>query len=231
MSTVLVFGLLVFIGYELFIFNRYQTSQISESKREDGNAFAQNAKTADAPDIIGKSTFDVNAELKRMRQKKEVEERKEAIAKGEMTEDGKEIALPVNPEDCEVEPKKVWKQVPTEELNAIFDESEEPDEPHAEGATIDDIDLAFKNVRRKDMDEEEERNTVEVIKGLEGTVLFDTITKSFPGIGDAIEDLFSKYEGIQGADVDTDSKDKNEKTGKTFTIPGRFEDFNIHDYV
>jgi hypothetical protein len=68
-----------------------------------------------------------------------------------MTEDGKEIAKPVNPEDCEFEQKKIWKQVPTEQLDGLFDEPDEPEEPYAEGATIDDIDLAFKNVGRKEI--------------------------------------------------------------------------------
>ena len=90
---------------------------------------------------MGKSTFDVDVELRRIREREEEQRRKEAIAKGEMTEDGKEIAQEVAVEDCEIEAKREWKQVPTEELEAMFDESDEPGDPHAEGVIIDDIDL------------------------------------------------------------------------------------------
>ena len=173
----------------------------------------------------------MKAEMERMRQRQEEAKRKEAVAKGEMTEDGKEIAKPVNPEDCEFEQKKVWKQVPTEQLNNLFDEPDEPEEPYAEGATIDDIDLAFKNVGRKDMSDEEERSVVKVFKGLEGTELFDTVTKDFPHIGDRINDLFDKYENKPIEDAVSDRNDVKAEPKEAFSIPERFEDFNIHDYV
>ena len=126
MATIIIICLLAFIGYELYIYNLFQAGQANND--ESTKAESPTSEQGVDDDIIGKSTFDVNAELKRMRQRKEAEEQKEAIAKGEMTEDGKEIAKPVNPEDCEMEPKKVWKQVPTEELNDMFDEPEEAEE-------------------------------------------------------------------------------------------------------
>ena len=230
MATVVIIFLLVAILYEFVIYNHYQEKMLEHSGQEKTNVSAP-VPQPDETDIVGKSTFNMKAEMERKRKQKEEAERKDAIARGEMTEDGKEIAKPVNPEDCEFEQKKVWKQVPTEQLNNLFDEPNEPEEPHAEGAMIDDIDLAFKNVGRKDMSEEEERSVVKVFKGLEGTELFDTITKDFPHIGDCINDLFDKYENKPMEDAVSDKNNIKVEPKETFSMPERFEDFNIHDYV
>lgn len=217
MATIIIICLLAFIGYELYIYNLFQAGQANND--ESTKAESPTSEQGVDDDIIGKSTFDVNAELKRMRQRKEAEEQKEAIAKGEMTEDGKEIAKPVNPEDCEMEPKKVWKQVPTEELNDMFDEpeeAEEPNEPLADGGTIDDIDLAFRNVRRKDLSEEEELQVVKVFKELKGTEFLDAIEQQFSEVGTRIDELIEKHS----------AKDEPE-----LVIPESFEDFKLSDFM
>ena len=217
MATIVIICLLAFIGYELYIYNQFQAGQTNNG--ESPKAEAPKSEQGVDDDIIGKSTFDVNAELKRMRQKKEVEERKDAIAKGEKTEDGKEIAKPVNPEDCEMEPKKVWKQVPTEELDDMFDEPEEADEPNeplADGGTIDDIDLAFRNVRRKDLSEEEELQVVKVFKELKGTEFLDAIEQQFSEVGTRIDELIEKHSA---------------KDDPGLVIPESCEDFKLSDYM
>ena len=217
MATIVIICLLAFIGYELYIYNQFQAGQANNGESPKTESPTPEQGVDD--DIIGKSTFDVNAELKRMRQRKEAEEQKEAIAKGEMTEDGNEIAKPVNPEDCEMEPKKVWKQVPTEELNDMFDEpeeAEEPNEPLADGGTIDDIDLAFRNVRRKDLSEEEELQVVKVFKELKGTEFLDAIEQQFSEVGTRIDELIEKHS----------AKDEPE-----LVIPESFEDFKLSDFM
>jgi hypothetical protein len=70
-----------------------------------------------------------------------------------------------------------------------------------------------------------------VFKGLEGTELFDTVTKDFPHIGDRINDLFDKYENKPMEDAVSDRNDVKAEPEEAFSIPERFEDFNIHDYV
>ena len=217
MATIVIICLLAFIGYELYIYNQFQAGQTNNG--ESPKAEAPKSEQGVDDDIIGKSTFDVNAELKRMRQKKEAEERKDAIAKGEMTEDGKEIAKPVNPEDCEMEPKKVWKQVPTEELDDMFDEPEEADEPNeplADGGTIDDIDLAFRNVRRKDLSEEEELQVMKVFKELKGTEFLDAIEQQFSEVGTRIDELIEKHSAKEEPEL---------------VIPESFEDFKLSDFM
>ena len=217
MATVVIICLLAFIGYELYIFNQFQAGQTNND--ESPKAESPTSEQGVDHDIIGKSTFDVNAELKRMRQRKEADERKEAIAKSEMTEDGKEVAKPVNPEDCVMEPKKVWKQIPTEELDDMFDEPEEAeqaDEPLADGGTIDDIDLAFRNVRRKDLSEEEELQVMKVFKELKGTEFLDAIEQRFSEVGMRIDELIEKHS----------AKDEPE-----LVIPKSFEDFKLSDYM
>ena len=217
MATIIIICLLAFIGYELYIYNQFQAGQANND--ESTKAESPTSEQGVDDDIIGKSTFDVNAELKRMRQRKEAEEQKEAIAKGEMTEDGNEIAKPVSPEDCEIEPKKVWKQVPTEELNGMFDEPEEAeqaDEPLADGGTIDDIDLAFRNVKRKDLSEEEELQVVKVFKELKGTEFLDAIEQQFSEVGTRIDELIEKHS----------AKDEPE-----LVIPESFEDFKLSDFM
>ena len=217
MATIVIICLLAFIGYELYIYNQFQAGQANNGESPKVESLTSEQGVDD--DIIGKSTFDVNAELKRMRQRKEAEEQKEAIAKGEMTEDGNEIAKPVNPEDCEMEPKKVWKQVPTEELNDMFnepEEAEEPNEPLADGGTIDDIDLAFRNVRRKDLSEEEELQVVKVFKELKGTEFLDAIEQQFSEVGTRIDELIEKHS----------AKDEPE-----LVIPESFEDFKLSDFM
>lgn len=217
MATIIIICLLAFIAYELYIYNQFQAGQANNGESPKVESLTSEQGVDD--DIIGKSTFDVNAELKRMRQRKEAEEQKEAIAKGEMTEDGNEIAKPVNPEDCEMEPKKVWKQVLTEELNDMFDEpeeAEEPNEPLADGGTIDDIDLAFRNVRRKDLSEEEELQVVKVFKELKGTEFLDAIEQQFSEVGTRIDELIEKHS----------AKDEPE-----LVIPESFEDFKLSDFM
>ena len=217
MATIVIICLLAFIGYELYIYNQFQAGQANNGESPKTESLTSEQGVDD--DIIGKSTFDVNAELKRMRQRKEAEGQKDAIAKGEMTEDGSEIAKPVNPEDCEIEPKKVWKQVPTEELNDMFDEPEEAeqaDEPLADGGTIDDIDLAFRNVRRKDLSEEEELQVVKVFKELKGTEFLDAIEQQFSEVGTRIDELIEKHI----------AKDEPE-----LVIPESFEDFKLSDFM
>ena len=217
MATIVIFCLLAFIGYEMYIYNQFQAGQTNNGEPQKAESPTSEQGVDD--DIIGKSNFDVNAELKRMRQRKEAEERKEAIAKGEMTEDGNEIAKPVNPEDCEMEPKKIWKQVPTEELDDMFDEpeeAEEPNEPLADGGTIDDIDLAFRNVRRKDLSEEEELQVVKVFKELKGTEFLDAIEQQFSEVGTRIDELIEKHS----------AKDEPE-----LVIPESFEDFKLSDFM
>lgn len=217
METVVIICLLAFIGYELYIYNQFQADHANNG--EPPKTESPTSEQGVDDDIIGKSTFDVNAELKRMRQRKEAEGRKEAIAKGEMTEDGNEIAKPVNPEDCEMEPKKVWKQVPTEELDDMFDEPEEAeqaDEPLADGGTIDDIDLAFRNVRRKDLSEEEELQVVKVFKELKGTEFLDAIEQQFSEVGTRIDELIEKH---------------STKSEAELVIPESFEDFKLSDFM
>ena len=217
MATIVIICLLAFIGYELYIYNQFQAGQTNYGEQQEAESPTSGQGVDD--DIIGKSTFDVNAELKRMRQRKEAEEQKESIAKGEMTEDGLEIAKPVNPEDCEIEQKKVWKQVPTEELDDMFDEQEEAeqaDEQLADGGTIDDIDLAFRNVRRKDLSEEEELQVVNVFKELKGTEFLDAIEQQFSEVGTRIDELIEKHS----------AKDEPE-----LVIPESFEDFKLSDYM
>ena len=217
MATIVIICLLAFIGYEMYIYNQFQAGQTNNGEPQKAESPTSEQGVDD--DIIGKSNFDVNAELKRMRQRKEAEERKEAIAKGEMTEDGNEIAKPVNPEDCEMEPKKIWKQVPTEELDDMFDEpeeAEEPNEPLADGGTIDDIDLAFRNVRRKDLSEEEELQVVKVFKELKGTEFLDASEQQFSEVGMRIDELIEKHS----------AKDEPE-----LVIPESFEDFKLSDFM
>lgn len=230
MATIITALLLCILVYEICIFIMYPpgVSHMQKPIVSDTNV---QKETATDDDIMGKSHFDMKTECRLMRQRKEDEERKAAIAKGEMTEDGKEIAQEVQPEDCEVEQKRVWQQVPPEELESMFEESDESEEHLAQGDTIDDIDLAFNNVGRRDMSEEEERRTVEVLKGLEGTELFDTITQSFPQIGDCINDLFDKFEHKPMTEAVPTEVNKTAELKKPFFIPERFEDFNIRDFV
>ena len=217
MATIVIICLLAFIGYELYVYNQFKAGQANNG--ESPKAESPTSEQGVDDDIIGKSTFDVNAELKRMRQRKEAEGQKDAIAKGEMTEDGSEIAKPVNPEDCEMEPKRVWKQVPTEELDDMFDEPEEAeqaDEPLADGGTIDDIDLAFRNVRKKDLSEEEELQVVKVFKELEGTEFLDAIEQQFSEVGTRIDELIEKHSAKEEPEL---------------VIPESFEDFKLSDYM
>ena len=215
MATIVITCLLAFIGYEMYIYNQFQRNQSKDCQPRKADS-PPSEQGVDDTDIIGRSTFDVNAELKRMRQRKEEAERKEAIAKGEMTEDGKEIAEEVKPEDCELEQKKVWKQVPPEELNDMFDEPEGAEEPLADGGTINDIDLAFRNVRRKDLSEEEELQMVKVFKELKGTELLDAIGHQFSEVGVRIDELIEKH---------------SVKNEVELVIPESFEDFRLTDFM
>lgn len=208
-------GALCMFVYAIVVYLLYPCGASSPEVQQKSTGPEPPAKTADC-DIIGKSTFDMKAEMERKRKQKEEAERKEAIARGEMTEGGKEIAQEVKPEDCELEQKKVWKQVPTEQLAAIFEEPEEPEEPQASGMTINDVDLAFNNLGRKDLTEEEARQTVAVFKELEGTEFLDAVERQFSDVGTRIDELIDRISAKQDKEV---------------VIPRSFKEFKPSDYL
>lgn len=215
MATFIFIGLLAIIAYELFIFIKYPPGiwpnagntvkrQVSEETAEEDCA------------IIGHSTFNMSDQLRRMEVRQTEEERKSAVVRGEMTEDGKEIATPVSIEDCQLEDKKQIVPVPDEELDDMF---AEPDVPTATGDPLDDIDLAFNTARQKDPDEQDEQKAAAVLNCLKGTELLDMVAGLWPEIGENVERIIEKYYG---------EKSDNPKTKRQeFTMPDRFEDFNV----
>ena len=222
--TVLCIIIYLLVCYEFFSPDRQQTHGGNEKPQECGHR-----QTSD-DDIMGKSTFDVNVELRRMREREEEQRRKEAIAKGEMTEDGKEIAQEVAVEDCEVEPKREWKQVPTEELDAMFDEPDEPGDPHAEGVIIDDIDLTFRTVRKKNPTKEEIRKAAETLIKLEGTEFKDEICRLLPEAKNDIDRVMKMYSAeLNDNEAKPESQVIKKQEKKPF--PERFEDFSVEDLV
>ena len=222
--TVLCIIIYLLVCYEFFSPDRQQTHGSNEKPQECGHR-----QTSD-DDIMGKSTFDVNVELRRMREREEEQRRKEAIAKGEMTEDGKEIAQEVAVEDCEVEPKREWKQVPTEELDAMFDEPDELGDPHAEGVIIDDIDLTFHTARKKNPTKEEIRKAAETLIKLEGTEFKDEICRLLPEAKNDIDRVMKMYSAeLNGKETKPESQVIKKQEKKPF--PERFEDFSVEDLV
>ena len=222
--TILCIIIYLLVCYEFFSPDRQQTHGSNEKPQECGHR-----QTSD-DDIMGKSTFDVNVELRRMREREEEQRRKDAIDKGEMTEDGKEIAQEVAVEDCEVEPKREWKQVPTEELEAMFDEPDEPGDPHAEGVIIDDIDLTFHTVRKKNPTKEEMRKAAETLIKLEGTEFKDEICRLLPEAKNDIDRVMKTYSAeLNGKETKPESQVIKKQEKKPF--PERFEDFSVEDLV
>ena len=139
-----------------------------------------------------------------------------AVRRGEMTEDGKEIAKAVDIKDCQLEEKKTIVPVPDEELDDMF---AEPDVRMAEGNPLNDIDLAFDTARRKEPDEQDERMAADVFKSLEGTELLDQVCGRWPEVGENIQRILDKYYGEES------------ERPRGFVMPDRFEDFNINDLV
>ena len=222
--TVLCIIIYLLVCYEFFSPDRQQTHGSNVKPQE-----CDHRQTSD-DDIMGKSTFDVNAELRKKREREEEQRRKDAIDKGEMTEDGKEIAQEVAVEDCEVEPKREWKQVPTEELDAMFDESDEPGDPHAEGVIIDDIDLTFHTVRKKNPTKEEIRKAAETLIKLEGTEFKDEICRLLPEAKNDIDRVMKMYSAeLNGNEAKPESQVIKKQEKKPF--PERFEDFSVEDLV
>ena len=211
MVTFLMFFLLVAILYEFIIYNHYQEKTVAKSEKETTNISSPAPQSEDA-DIIGKSTFNMKAEMERRRKQKEDAERKVAVARGEMTEDGKEIAQEVKPEDCEVETKKVVVQVPDEELDDIFSEQ---DVPMANGDIINDLDLKF-GVNRCDLDEEEERR----------------ISNQAPEVGREIRRMIDKYKKEMSEAIEQTKEDESMKPlQQKFTMAERYADFDVEDLV
>ena len=222
--TILCIIIYLLVCYEFFSPDRQQTHGSNVKPQE-----CDHRQTSD-DDIMGKSTFDVNAELRKKREREEEQRRKDAIDKGEMTEDGKEIAQEVAVEDCEVEPKREWKQVPTEELDAMFDEPDEPGDPHAEGVIIDDIDLTFHTVRKKNPTKEEIRKAAETLIKLEGTEFKDEICRLLPEAKNDIDRVMKMYSTeLNGNEAKPESQVIKKQEKKPF--PERFEDFSVEDLV
>lgn len=225
MVTVLIFFLLVAILYEFIIYNHYQDKKVAKPVKEETGAVCQ----SDDADIIGKSTFNMKAEMERKRRLKEEAERKAAVARGEMTEDGKEIAQEVKPEDCEVETRKVVVQVPDEELDDMFSEQEVP---RANGDIINDIDLKFGG-NRLDLDEEEERRISEsMYNALDETVLLDDICNQAPEVGREIRRMIDRYKKEMSEAIEQAKNDESIKPlQRKFTMAERYADFDVEDLV
>ena len=222
--TVLCIIIYLLVCYEFFSPDRQQTHGGNEKPQG-----YDHRQTSD-DDIMGKSTSVVSVEPRRAREREEEQRRKEAIAKGEMTEDGKEIAQEIAIEDCEVEPKREWKQVPTEELDAMFDEPDEPGAPHAEGVIIDDIDLTFHTVRKKNPTKEEIRKAAETLIKLEGTEFKDEICRLLPEAKNDIDRVMKMYSAeLNGKETKPESQVIKKQEKKPF--PERFEDFSVEDLV
>ena len=209
---ILVIGLVIVMLYLLLFYLLYPVAA-TKPKADTRDAHQEERTPQAVDDIMGKSTFDVNAELRRIRLQKEEEARKAAIAKGEMTENGEEIAQEVKPEDCAVE-KKVYTQVPTEDLGDMF---AEPDVPMAKGDPLDDLDLAFKVARKQNATKEEELKAVEVFSYLSGTDFLDSVEKEFADVGVRINAMLDKYT----KKAETEAR----------TAPLSFEDFRPSDYL
>ena len=218
-----MFFLLVAILYELIIYNHYQDKKVAKPVKEETGAVCQ----SDDADIIGKSTFNMKAEMERKRKLKEEAERKAAVARGEMTEDGKEIAQEVKPEDCEVETRKVVVQVPDEELDDMFSEQEVP---RANGDIINDIDLKF-GANRLDLDEEEERRISEsMYNALDETVLLDDICNQAPEVGREIRRMIDRYKKEMSEAIEQAKNDESIKPmQRKFTMAERYADFDVED--
>ena len=235
--TILCITIYLLVCYEFFPAGSQQTQVSSDSSQNNDYSHVSD------DDIMGKSTFNVNAELRKKREREEEQRRKEAIAKGEMTEDGKEIAQEVSMEDCEVETKREWKQVPTEELDTMFDETEEPVEGYAEGNPINDIDLSLHIARKDNPDEEEERKASEVLyKFLADTVVLDEICNQAPDEGKRIRSLIDKYKKEMSeaamsqkkqpeARKEKKEKSQDDASPKRFTMAERYADFGLDDLV
>lgn len=225
MATVVMLFLLAAILYEFIVFNHFQ-EKIANGAERKTEPSASTCSSIERDDIMGKSMFDVKAELRRMRQQKEKQQRNEAIAKGEMTEDGCEIAQEVKPEDCELEQKPVWKQVPKEDLPEMF---EEPDMPLAKGDPLNDLDLTFGG--RKNLDKEEEREVSEkMYKLFDDTVVLDDICDQAPEVGREIRRMIDKYK----KEMFKTEEQKNEVEDimqRRFSMKDRYADFNVEDLV
>ena len=235
--TILCIIIYLLVCYEFFPAGSQQTQVSSDSSQDNDHSQVSD------DDIMGKSTFDVNAELRKKRVREEEQRRKEAITKGEMTEDGKEIAQEVSVGDCEVETKREWKQVPTEELDAMFDETEVPVEGYADGNPINDIDLSLHIARKDNPDEEEERKASEVLyKFFENTEVLDEICNQAPDEGKRIRRLIDKYKKEMSeaamsqkkqGDARQEKKEKShdDASPKRLSMAERYADFGIEDLV
>ncbi|MBR0265534.1 MAG: hypothetical protein IJQ60_16825 [Prevotella sp.] len=235
--TILCIVIYLLVCYEFFPAGSQQTQVSSDSSQDNDHSQVSD------DDIMGKSTFDVNAELRKKRVREEEQRRKEAITKGEMTEDGKEIAQEVSVGDCEVETKREWKQVPAEELDAMFDETEVPVEGYADGNPINDIDLSLHIARKDNPDEEEERKASEVLyKFFDDTEVLDEIYNQAPNEGKKIRSLIDKYKKEMSeatmsqkkqpeARLEKKEKSQDDASPKRFTMAERYADFGIEEFV
>lgn len=235
--------LLCILLYEMFLFVTYSPGQ----PPCNGKPYKQAEEPVTSPsgaDIIGKSKLDMSAELKKMQERKVEAERKAAIARGEITEDGKEIAQEVTMDDCEVEQKKVIVPVPSEELEKVLPlEDDEPVEGYAIGNPINDLDLSLKVAKEDDPDEQEEHHASEVLyRFLADTEVLDEICNLAPEEGKRICRMIDRYKkemsknaekqtAVSSEDAKVDSLRNTGIIPKRFTMAERYAGFGIEDAV
>ena len=199
-------------------------------KQEQPDARAPEQETEKESDFVGKSMVTV---------KSKVTNAASVTPKAPQAEEGEEV----DEKDVTFapsKPDKALRQMTPEEEEEAFksfsyskgeqdDEDEYPAEGYADGLTSEEMEKAVSVANGAKASKDEELKAGKTLKEMDGTELFDLLTKTSPAFKTRVRDLLDRCERME-AETKTESTSATDKGRKSFMI-GKSTDIDIRDFI
>ena len=109
------------------------------------------------------------------------------------------------------------------------DEDEYPAEGYADGLTSEEMEKAVSVANGAKATKDEELKAGKTLKAMDGTELFDLLTKTSPAFKTRVRDLLDRCEKME-TETETESTSATDKGRKSFMI-GKSTDIDIRDFI
>ena len=199
-------------------------------KQEQPTTRAPEQKTGKESNFIGKSLVKV---------KSKVTNAANVTPKAPQAEEGEEV----DEKDVTFAPpkqEKTLRQMTPEEEKEAFksfsyskeeqdDEDEYPTEGYASGLTSEEMEKAVSVANGAKATKDEELKAGKTLKEMDGTELFDLLTKTSPAFKTRVRALLDRCERME-AETKTESTSATDKGRKSFMI-GKSTDIDIRDFI
>ena len=175
-------------------------------------------------ELVPKSQYQYNPSLKENKDEDKTESNmsepvKEEDVTFEETQQDTKSSAQIPDEDLD----ETFKDCRIEDVPTEYSNEEEADVPRAKGKSFEDIDLAFRTVKKPKASKAEMVQAGEVFKDLDGTELFARMIND--------EKLFMQIEESINIAVQAMNEKDTVEENISSRLPDNYEDFNILDFV